>query len=75
MNSCIFLCLDGDCEGCANEHKWCNDPRCYPYCSDCLPVIGEDRYYTHVIIAIVIILIIILILYYLETSFKIYHVY
>lgn len=28
-------CLNGNCEGCRNGVKYCNDPRCYPDCPDC----------------------------------------
>jgi hypothetical protein len=28
-------CLNGNCEGCRNGSKYCNDPRCYPNCPDC----------------------------------------
>ena len=28
-------CLNGNCEGCKNKVKFCNDPRCYPDCPDC----------------------------------------
>lgn len=28
-------CLNGNCPGCKNGSKFCNDPRCYPNCPDC----------------------------------------
>ena len=28
-------CLNGNCQGCKNGVKYCNDPRCYPNCPDC----------------------------------------
>jgi len=28
-------CLNGNCPGCKNGSKFCNDPRCYPDCPDC----------------------------------------
>lgn len=28
-------CLNGNCPGCRNGSKYCNDPRCYPDCPDC----------------------------------------
>jgi len=28
-------CLNGNCEGCKNGVKFCDDPRCYPSCPDC----------------------------------------
>jgi hypothetical protein len=28
-------CLNGNCEGCKNGVKFCNDPRCFPDCPDC----------------------------------------
>lgn len=28
-------CLNGNCQGCRNGVKFCNDPRCYPNCPDC----------------------------------------
>ncbi len=28
-------CLNGNCQGCRNGSKYCNDPRCYPNCPDC----------------------------------------
>ena len=28
-------CLNGNCQGCKNGSKFCNDPRCYPNCPDC----------------------------------------
>lgn len=28
-------CKNGNCEGCRNGSKYCNDPRCYPNCPDC----------------------------------------
>lgn len=28
-------CLNGNCPGCRNGTKYCNDPRCYPDCPDC----------------------------------------
>ena len=28
-------CLNGNCQGCKNGSKYCNDPRCYPNCPDC----------------------------------------
>ncbi len=28
-------CLNGNCEGCKNKSKFCDDPRCFPNCPDC----------------------------------------
>ena len=28
-------CPSGNCEGCKNGEKWCDDPRCFPYCRGC----------------------------------------
>ncbi len=28
-------CLNGNCQGCRNGSKFCNDPRCFPNCPDC----------------------------------------
>ncbi len=28
-------CLNGNCQGCRNGSRFCNDPRCYPNCPDC----------------------------------------
>lgn len=28
-------CINGNCIGCKNGSKYCNDPRCYPNCPDC----------------------------------------
>ena len=28
-------CLNGNCQGCRNGTRYCNDPRCYPNCPDC----------------------------------------
>ena len=28
-------CKDGNCEGCKNHKKWCDDPRCFPHCRGC----------------------------------------
>ena len=28
-------CINGNCQGCKNGVKYCNDPRCYPNCPDC----------------------------------------
>ncbi len=29
------FCPNGDCAGCKNGVKWCYDPRCAPFCSQC----------------------------------------
>lgn len=35
-NICLNLSCSGDnCIGCYNYEIWCQDPRCYPNCSNC----------------------------------------
>ena len=36
-NRCVAssTCPGGNCVGCRNGSLYCNDPRCYPNCSDC----------------------------------------
>ncbi len=29
------FCPSGNCTGCKDGIKWCNDPRCAPFCSEC----------------------------------------
>ena len=29
------LCKDGNCPGCSNGKRWCEDPDCFPYCRAC----------------------------------------
>lgn len=31
----LKTCKDGNCEGCKNHQKWCDDPRCFPQCRGC----------------------------------------
>lgn len=37
-----ITCPDGNCEGCSNGIKWCQDPRCEPYCRDCEMIQDHD---------------------------------
>jgi hypothetical protein len=30
-------CVDGNCPGCQGGKRWCDDPRCSPYCTGCKP--------------------------------------
>ena len=32
-NCDVAFCPDGNCAGCKDGKLWCNDPRCFPYCS------------------------------------------
>lgn len=42
-NRCMSeTCLNGNCPGCKNGEKYCEDPRCYPDCPDCS---GETKLY------------------------------
>ena len=29
------FCKDGNCIGCKDGIRWCEDPRCHPRCEDC----------------------------------------
>ena len=57
-------CKNGNCIGCKDGKKWCDDPRCYPYCRDCNLTPSSDGlgYLILLIIAIGIITIIVLVL-------------
>lgn len=35
-------CYQGNCPGCKNGEKWCDDPKCTPYCTSCQPPISND---------------------------------
>jgi len=48
-------CLNGNCEGCKDGQKFCNDPRCYPNCPDC-PKSSSSTSGDWVIILIILIL-------------------
>lgn len=30
-------CVNGNCPGCKDGKRWCDDPRCSPYCTGCKP--------------------------------------
>lgn len=30
-------CFEGNCPGCKDGQRWCQDPRCEPYCVGCQP--------------------------------------
>jgi hypothetical protein len=36
------LCSDGNCPGCKNKKKWCEDPRCTPNCPSCPMIISFE---------------------------------
>lgn len=36
-----MTCLNGNCQGCRNGTRYCNDPRCYPNCPDCEGITSE----------------------------------
>lgn len=38
-----ITCPDGNCEGCRDGQKWCQDPRCDPYCGNCTKM-QDDEY-------------------------------
>lgn len=37
-----ILCPNGNCPGCKNKEKWCNDPRCTPYCHNCKVIVSYN---------------------------------
>lgn len=44
MSYCsTFPCTVIDCEGCKDGKKWCDDPRCTPYCRSCPLPKGHDE--------------------------------
>ena len=34
-------CYQGNCPGCKDGQRWCDDPQCAPYCTGCLPPKGN----------------------------------
>ena len=70
---CDINCEGGNCIGCRNGIKWCDDTRCNPYCTDCLP--NKDNYKVEIIIFVFVGLFIFILLFgliYLYGDYKIY---
>lgn len=47
-------CPDGNCVGCKDGEKWCQDPRCHPYCPNC-PVPEDNDFAVTIVFFIAII--------------------
>ena len=48
LSNCAFSKYHEDSKGCKDGVTWCNDPRCYPYCADCInDSVYNDRYYVY----------------------------
>lgn len=46
------ICPGGNCIGCKNGEIWCQDPKCQPYCPQCLKHPDSD-YNANIVIAII----------------------
>lgn len=73
MSSCDINCTNGNCIGCKNGETWCGDPRCYPYCTDCLPNEGNHRLEIVVFVLLLVSFVLLLLgLYYLYGNYRVY---
>lgn len=56
------FCEDGNCIGCKDGQKWCQDPRCSPFCRGCSTPEGFDIIINIVFLVIVLVLILVILL-------------
>ena len=39
-------CRDGNCDGCLNSRRYCDDPACSPYCRECVDNPNHEFYFS-----------------------------
>ncbi len=51
-----IFCKDGNCIGCKDGQPWCQDPRCAPYCSSSICIMGNENDFAVNMVMIVILI-------------------
>ena len=55
------FCPNGNCSGCKDDKLWCDDPRCYPNCRECIPPEDQDLWGWFVVVLIILALVLLII--------------
>lgn len=50
-------CQDGNCIGCRNGVRWCEDPRCHPNCPNCFIPDSSDTFFFFIIALVIVVII------------------
>lgn len=56
----LSTCVNGNCPGCRNGALYCNDPRCYPNCTDCNTSTSNTTWILTLVILILLVILLIL---------------